>query len=387
MDMNKHIISGLVQELQRLGLVEATNKVSQDEEPYTFVFGRSPIDIVYHTPDLEVAGVTLLSFHKSMGNHCTILVDITTCSAISLQEHKIVCPSARCLTNKNNQSVKKYLDDVTEQFRQHKISEQHDNLISAVEEGPLNPDLMEQIERINSLKTEIQKGSKHRCRKIIKPLLPFSKPVRSSDKQCQAYVNLKTWHKGKSTNSHIIRAARRAGIQSPRTLPAAQCAAGAAACRRHLKEHELVAKNLRRVHLHNRYKLASNLKDSHKKQEIMQVIRREEQKDDWNQIQHTMGEPRLGATPKVQRIENSEVIDIVIASEMNREVQIVMEQQFNLAKSAPIQSSSLRDSLGFLFGNGLFPPVTSGQIKHSHGCGRDDGTFNLGNSAPVGPAA
>jgi hypothetical protein len=159
---------------------------------------------VYHTPDLEVAGVTLLSFHKSVGNHRAILVDITTCLAISQQEHKIVCPSARCLTTKNKQSVKKYLDDVTEQFRQHKILERQDNLISVVEERPLNPDLMEQMEQIDSLKTEIQKGSKCRCRKIIKPLLPFSKPTRSIDKQCQAYINLKAWHKGKSTNSHII---------------------------------------------------------------------------------------------------------------------------------------------------------------------------------------
>jgi hypothetical protein len=57
----------------------------------------------------------------------------------------------------------------------------------------------------------------------------------------------------------------------------------------------------------------------------MQVIRWEEQNNDWNRIQCATGEPRLGATPKVQRIENDEVIDIVIASEMNREVQIVME--------------------------------------------------------------
>ncbi len=159
---------------------------------------------MYHTPDLEVAGVTLLSFHESMGDHCTILVDITTCSAIGQQEHKIVRPSAQRLTTKNKQSVKKYLDDVTEQFRQHKISEWQDNLISAVEEGPLNPDLIEQMERINSVKTEIQKGSEHRCRKIIKPLLPFSPPMRSINKRRQAYVNLKAWHKGKSTNSHII---------------------------------------------------------------------------------------------------------------------------------------------------------------------------------------
>jgi hypothetical protein len=96
MDMNKHNISGsLVQELQRLGLVKATNEVWQDEEePHTFAFRRNPIDGVYHTSDLEVAGVTLLSIHESMGNHPTILVDITTCLAIGQQEHKIVRLSA-----------------------------------------------------------------------------------------------------------------------------------------------------------------------------------------------------------------------------------------------------------------------------------------------------
>ncbi len=117
MDMNEHIISGsLAQELQRLGLIEATNKVWQDEEPHTFVFGRSSINGVYHTIDLEVAGVTLLSFHEIVGDHCTILVDITTCSAIGQQVHQIVHPSAQRLTTKNKQSVKKYLENVIDQF-------------------------------------------------------------------------------------------------------------------------------------------------------------------------------------------------------------------------------------------------------------------------------
>jgi hypothetical protein len=99
-----------------------------------------------------------------------------------------------------------------------------------------------------------------------------------------------------------------------------QCTAGAAACRHQLKEQESNAKNLRRVHLHNRYELGSDLKDSCKKHKIMQVIRLEKQKDNWNWIQRATGEPRLGATPKIQQIEIGKVIDIVVASKMNREV-------------------------------------------------------------------
>jgi hypothetical protein len=95
----------------------------------------------------------------------------------------------------------------------------------------------------------------------------------------------------------------------------------------------------------------------------MQIIRQEEQKDNWNWIQCAMGEPRLRATPKVQRLENGEVTDIVIASEMNREVQIVTEQQFDLAKSAPIQLSSLRDSLGFYLAMDFSLQLVQGKLN------------------------
>ncbi len=95
----------------------------------------------------------------------------------------------------------------------------------------------------------------------------------------------------------------------------------------------------------------------------MQVIQREEQKDDWNRIQRATGEPRLGTTPKVQSVANGKVIDIVIASEMNREVQIVIERWFDPAKSAPIQSSSLRDSLGFCSATDFSLQLLQGKVN------------------------
>jgi hypothetical protein len=60
-----------------------------------------------------------------------------------------------------------------------------------------------------------------------------------------------------------------------------------------------------------------------------------------------MGDPRIGATNLVQRKEGGKMVDIYEANAMNTEIQRVTEMRFELANSAPIQKSSLRERVGF----------------------------------------
>ena len=79
MDMNEHILRGPVaRRLLSMGLVEVTHLHRGTVEPHTFIGGVEPIDGVWHTPDLEVAALVQLSFHESLGDHRTVLIDITT---------------------------------------------------------------------------------------------------------------------------------------------------------------------------------------------------------------------------------------------------------------------------------------------------------------------
>jgi hypothetical protein len=79
MDMNKHILHGpLAKCMFCLGLKEAAHQYWGIIEPHTYVGGKEPIDAVFHTSDLEVTSTLQLSFHKGVGDHCTVLVDITT---------------------------------------------------------------------------------------------------------------------------------------------------------------------------------------------------------------------------------------------------------------------------------------------------------------------
>ncbi len=58
-------------------------------------------------------------------------------------------------------------------------------------------------------------------------------------------------------------------------------------------------------------------------------------------IKRTTGDPRTGATQKVQKFVEGVKVDVLEASEMNKEIQEVTEKRFNLAHSTTITRSSL----------------------------------------------
>jgi hypothetical protein len=164
----------------------------------------------------------------------------------------------------------------------------------------------------------------------------------------KAYVNLVAWHKkGKSSGGNLSHAAWRAGIDNPRALTLLECWAGVKACKKLLMEQEKQASPLRREHLRNRYKLASDLKDTTKCAKIMDIIKREEQQDEWRQIKQATGDPQTGTTNLVQQMEGNIIVDILKALAMNKEIQKVTENWFDLAQSMPATSSSLRNLVSY----------------------------------------
>ncbi len=120
-NMNEHILHGVLpKKFFQLGLQEAMHTHWDGPEPRTFVYGDGhPIDGVYHTPDLKIALLILLSFHEGVGDHRTVIIDVTTSSAIGKFERKVFTPQARHLATRNEPSVKSYIKFVTKECRRH----------------------------------------------------------------------------------------------------------------------------------------------------------------------------------------------------------------------------------------------------------------------------
>jgi hypothetical protein len=56
----------------------------------------------------------------------------------------------------------------------------------------------------------------------------------------------------------------------------------------------------------------------------------------WRQFNRAINEPSLGVMLFVQRMEQGEVVNIYKTKAMNLEIQVTIEQRFNLSMSAPI---------------------------------------------------
>jgi hypothetical protein len=95
MDMKEHISRGnLAKYLRNMGLQEATQPNWGTSEPHTYVRGTEPINAIWFFPELTITLTMQLSFHKGVGDHRRVLVDISTKSAIGKQEFCMAHPQA-----------------------------------------------------------------------------------------------------------------------------------------------------------------------------------------------------------------------------------------------------------------------------------------------------
>ncbi len=85
--MSKHVLTGhLAKYMTKIGLKEATHQEWGINEPHTYLRGTEPIDGVWHSHNLEITATLQLSFHEGVGDHRSVIVDITAATAIGKQD-------------------------------------------------------------------------------------------------------------------------------------------------------------------------------------------------------------------------------------------------------------------------------------------------------------
>jgi hypothetical protein len=180
MDMNKHVLRGTVaRHLLSMGLIKATHQYWGNEEPHTFIGGVEPIDGVWHTPHLEVSAVVQLSFHKGLGGHRTVLVDITMHSAIGKHNFKVVRPKACRLNSTNTRVCSHYISYLEDQMSTHRMTEQLEACGQSIASFPTSKIDKRSMQILDTQMEEMQRGRKNQCRQIFSTAMPFSEPVRT----------------------------------------------------------------------------------------------------------------------------------------------------------------------------------------------------------------
>jgi hypothetical protein len=177
--MNEHVLRGrLAKYILKMGLTGVTHHRWGNEEPHTYFRGTKPIDGVWRSQQMEIASTAQLSFHEGVGDHRSVLVNITTDSAIRKQEFRMVHPNARRFSSGNVRARLKYISHLEQQMLNHWMVEHLQLCKEQATSYPAPSEVQTKMQRIESQVMEMQQGSKQQCRQIFTGCIPFNKPVR-----------------------------------------------------------------------------------------------------------------------------------------------------------------------------------------------------------------
>lgn len=164
--------------------------------------------ITYHTKNLEVVSTMQLSFHESVGDHRTVLVDISTQSMIGKDSFKVVRPQACCLMMANEGAIRRYILHLEQSIAHHRLADQQERLYQNFTEGMSSDEVTSGMEKIDIEVTNAQLASERRCRKIQQVHIPFSLPVKYWVRRKWAFQGLVRLHLGEYTSrSNCLRRA------------------------------------------------------------------------------------------------------------------------------------------------------------------------------------
>ncbi len=96
-----------------------------------------------------------LSFHEGVGDHQSVIVDITTALAIVKQVFRVVHPNARRLSSGNEQARSKYIKNLENQMDTHQLVEPLRSCEEQAELYPAPPEVQNQMQRIDSQVVEM----------------------------------------------------------------------------------------------------------------------------------------------------------------------------------------------------------------------------------------
>ena len=289
-----------------------------------------------------------LSFHEGVGDHRTVIVDVSSRSLIGKDKFKICRLLARRLSSTNHACALRYISYVEKELSNRQLHQKLCDISAKLHANNNDITAREELNNIDRQTTEIQAAGEKQCRKLFMGKLPFSLPVSHWIHKKWAYKALARLATGKCRNpGNIRRQAKYAGITNI-DLSWTECMDGVNTCTERIKSLALSARGLRKVHLRDRLINAEEAQDPIRIKSIRQIITKEAQRNTWRTIKRVVNEPRLGAITKVEKVTGDGTTDIQDLDGMAAEIQQVTEKRFELAASAPVMNSSLRTSVGFL---------------------------------------
>ena len=104
---------------------EAVHEVKSGQGPSTHMENKkgTPINGIWHTPELALRGASYLPFDPSLGDHRPVVTDFIQSSVLGLNLPRVVAPEARRLNSKINRIREPYIETLENSFKEARVLE------------------------------------------------------------------------------------------------------------------------------------------------------------------------------------------------------------------------------------------------------------------------
>ncbi len=317
-DVNGHPVhNDLYRQLQecKTKKEDFSQKCWGPKAPNTHPAGKSPINRVFKSPEVEIVNLCMLTFAESPGDHQSLCFDISTRSLLGKFQYKVCCLVSRRLVTSQPSAVRRYNKIVCRQFEIHRIVEHLDAVDKMTQycRNPLPGCLHAMIIRLYKQMKEIRVHAEKKCRKILRLESYFSPTIQIWYDQIHAYLQLICLQEGKVKNvGNVLRFARWQHIEHPNLLTMDELKDGLQFSHIRKADPRKQAKDLRKVHLYDCL-IDTQTKKQHKRvAAIKQKCNLEEGKRMWYLIKQTVKDPHSPSVLQVQRVVNGEVKEYIV---------------------------------------------------------------------------
>jgi hypothetical protein len=364
-DIYKKAIGKALTLVDGLAMKEVVGEFTGKKIGPTYFRGSKPIDAIWATSDVQVAGACIMPAGYGIGDHRLFVVDFVAASLIGNEPKKIVRPQARRLNCRIPTAVREYNKRLEEKIRKHRLLER----VGAIHQSDLSAiNKKRQLDRVDAECKDYMKNAEKRCRRLKSGRIPFSPEAAKWIRRLQVYRSLLRHVRGlKGNRGNLCRSAYRAGISGPFALTEEDILDRMSVCRKHCEYYRSHGKEYRRRHLRDRLTAAKEEGNEMAEQQILGIIKREGERSFWRRLKYKMGWSTGGSVQAVQVEDEEGNTQLFTTQEEVHEAiwSNVHRKRFFLAEAAPICKGELRDSFGYNADTGAGEAVLSGTFEYS----------------------
>ena len=314
----------------------------------TYFRGSVPIDAIWATPDVSIAGACVMPCGYGVGDHRLFCVDFHTSSLVGARPPRVLRQAARRLNTDVPHTEREYTARFEDKIVEHRLIERaravHTSSTSKAE-------VKSRLSKIDREKGEYMAHAEKNCRRIKSGRIPFSPEASIWIRRTQVYRSLLRFYAGKIRNkSNLKRAARRCGIANPLGLSLREIRDRLAECKRKCNYFRKHGKRYRRKHLQNRLEIARSRNNEEAEKRILMIIQREKERARWRRLNFSMKKRKgRSVTLVTTATEDGDITEHSGQAAMQEAIwSEIHDQRFYLAEQAPICQGRLREDFGYL---------------------------------------